>query len=169
MDVEIFHTIYDYHYRRFRKIWDSIMSLSEAQFVQNIPYSIGSLRNHMVHVIDDDLGWISLLEGQDRPQQLHPEDFLTRADVRAKYDTVETYVLNFIHAIDETMLHQEFVWNAPMTSTPQRVIGWQVLLHVVNHGTDHRAQVLRVLHDLGAPTFDQDLMGHLVETGKTSI
>ena len=35
---------------------------------------------------------------------------------------------------------------------------WQVLVHLVNHGTDHRAQMLRILHDLGAPTFDQDFV-----------
>jgi uncharacterized damage-inducible protein DinB len=35
---------------------------------------------------------------------------------------------------------------------------WQTLLHLVNHGTDHRAQVLRALHDFGAETFDQDLV-----------
>ena len=62
------------------------MTLSEDQFVQDVPYSMSSLRNHMVHVIDDDLSWISLLEGKDRPQQLRFEDFTTRADVRDQYD-----------------------------------------------------------------------------------
>jgi uncharacterized damage-inducible protein DinB len=38
---------------------------------------------------------------------------------------------------------------------------WQVLAHVVNHGTDHRAQILRLLDRYGAPTFDQDLILHL--------
>jgi uncharacterized damage-inducible protein DinB len=33
---------------------------------------------------------------------------------------------------------------------------WQVLIHVVNHGTDHRAQILRLLHDLGVKTTSQD-------------
>jgi uncharacterized damage-inducible protein DinB len=33
--------------------------------------------------------------------------------------------------------------------------------HVVNHGTDHRAQVLRILYELGAPTFEQDIMEYL--------
>ena len=36
------------------------------------------------------------------------------------------------------------------------LIVWQVLLHVVNHGTDHRAQLLRVLNDLGVKTEYQD-------------
>ncbi|MBK6794482.1 MAG: hypothetical protein IPG80_18510 [Anaerolineales bacterium] len=37
-----------------------------------------------------------------------------------------------------------------------RQILWQVLLHVVNHATDHRAQLLRALHDLGVDTKSQD-------------
>ena len=35
---------------------------------------------------------------------------------------------------------------------------WQVLLHVANHGTDHRATILQKLHEYGAPTFDQDFV-----------
>jgi uncharacterized damage-inducible protein DinB len=37
---------------------------------------------------------------------------------------------------------------------------------MVNHGTDHRAQVLRSLHDFGAPTFNQDLIIHLWQLKK---
>jgi uncharacterized damage-inducible protein DinB len=36
------------------------------------------------------------------------------------------------------------------------LILWQVLVHVVNHGTDHRAQLLRLLNDLGVETVSQD-------------
>ena len=38
------------------------------------------------------------------------------------------------------------------------LIVWQVLLHVVNHGTDHRAQLLRSLNDLGLKTTSQDFI-----------
>jgi uncharacterized damage-inducible protein DinB len=40
-------------------------------------------------------------------------------------------------------------------------IVWQVLLHVVNHGTDHRAQILRLLNDLGGYTEYQDYIIHV--------
>jgi len=40
-------------------------------------------------------------------------------------------------------------------------IVWQVLLHVVNHGTDHRAQILRLLNDLGGYTEYQDYIFHV--------
>jgi uncharacterized damage-inducible protein DinB len=40
---------------------------------------------------------------------------------------------------------------------------WQILLHLVNHGTDHRATVLQQLNELGVKTFPQDLVMWLWE------
>jgi uncharacterized damage-inducible protein DinB len=38
---------------------------------------------------------------------------------------------------------------------------WQALLHVANHGTDHRAQILRLLNDLGVKTTSQDYIFYI--------
>ncbi len=43
------------------------------------------------------------------------------------------------------------------------LILWQVLLHVVNHGTDHRAQLLRLLNDLEVPTTSQDYIFYVYD------
>ena len=40
---------------------------------------------------------------------------------------------------------------------------WQVLLHVANHGTDHRAQILRLLNDLGVKTTSQDYIFYVYD------
>jgi uncharacterized damage-inducible protein DinB len=44
------------------------------------------------------------------------------------------------------------------------LILWQVLLHVADHGTDHGAQILRLLNDLGIETSYQDYIFHVYET-----
>ncbi|MCE7948301.1 MAG: hypothetical protein DYG88_12830 [Chloroflexi bacterium CFX4] len=36
-----------------------------------------------------------------------------------------------------------------------------MLLHLFNHGTDHRAQTLAMLHTLGAETVDQNRIAFL--------
>ena len=41
-----------------------------------------------------------------------------------------------------------------------------ILLHVFNHGTDHRAQALAMIDRLGGETVGQDLLTYLVEQGK---
>lgn len=40
---------------------------------------------------------------------------------------------------------------------------WQVLLHVVNHGTDHRAQILRLINDLRVRTAPQDYVFYVYD------
>jgi uncharacterized damage-inducible protein DinB len=169
MNSKAIQTMFDYHYGRYREVWTSIMTLSDEQFVQEIPYSWGSVRNHMVHVVDDDASWIAFLEDRERPLTLRPEGFPTRADVRKKYDAIQAYVLDFVQRLAEDALQYEYTWMPPSAPGPQRITAWQILLHMVNHGTDHRAQILRALHDFGAPTFDQDLMSYLWQSGKTAI
>jgi len=166
MTVDLIQSMFEYHYARLRQVWDSIMALDEERFFDDVPYSLGSLRNHMMHLIDDDIGWISLVEGKDRPPQLSPENFTSRDDVRRKYDETEKHILSVINGIDKDRLQQIFVWKPPFAQEKQYVTGEQILIHVVNHGTDHRAQVLRVLHDFGATTFDQDVMGYWYRTGR---
>ena len=37
----------------------------------------------------------------------------------------------------------------------------QTLLHMINHGTDHRAQTLAMMHGMGAETIAQDYSKYL--------
>ena len=66
-------------------------------------------------------------------------------------------------AVLVTGLSDEALFSKPIKfpEEDQDLTVWQVLIHVANHGTDHRAQILRALHDLGIPTFDQDLILYL--------
>jgi uncharacterized damage-inducible protein DinB len=52
------------------------------------------------------------------------------------------------------LTEEEFNQNPKDVPNPR----WQVLLHLINHGTDHRSTVLQRLHEFGAPTFDQDFI-----------
>jgi uncharacterized damage-inducible protein DinB len=40
---------------------------------------------------------------------------------------------------------------------------WQTLFHLVNHGIDHRAQVLQALYNFGDPTFEQDFAFYVIK------
>jgi uncharacterized damage-inducible protein DinB len=51
----------------------------------------------------------------------------------------------------------------PLSGEDKDLLLWQVLLHVANHGTDHRAQALRTLHDLGVETTSQDYIFYVYE------
>ena len=78
------------------------------------------------------------------------EDYPTRAAAREISQEVARQLTEYVSTLADTELNE----HTEQVAEPR----WQILLHLVNHGTDHRATVLQKLHDLGAPTFPQDFI-----------
>lgn len=164
MTLAYIHTLFQYNDALQRRIWDSIMQLSDAQFVQDVPYSLGSLRNHMVHLINVDQRWLCRVMQLPLPEtRLDPADFPTREATFQQWANNQKFVMDSVASLTEADLERTAQFKVSIFPNENVKTVWQILLHIVNHGTDHRAQMLRILHDFGAPTFDQDLMIHLWE------
>lgn len=153
MELELIKTFVSYHLDMTRRVWESIDQLTEEQFVADDAYSRGSIRNLMVHLANTDSNWLAGLknipESEDPPRRQY-EDYPVRAGVHAFWDATAKDVAEYIETLTEAALNE----NPTDIPSPR----WQVLLHIINHGTDHRSTVLQRLHEFGAPTFDQDLI-----------
>lgn len=160
MNADAFRHFYDYHFAENRKIWNAyVMTLSQEQFTQKMDYSQGSVRNQIVHLVSVDDTWFSGLRGVELPEHLNPADFDDRTILRLHWDAVEQRMRGYLAALrDEMLLDRPFP-----EGEDQDLILWQVLLHVVNHGTDHRAQILRLLNDLGIKTAPQDYIFYVYD------
>ncbi len=160
MNADAFRHFYNYHFDENRKIWDQyIPLLSQEQFTQEVGYSHGSLRNQLVHIMRADNTWFCELRGIDVPKDFDPADFDDRQVLRARWDSVEQAMRDYLANLRDDML---FTKPFP-AGEDENLIVWQVLLHVVNHGTDHRAQLLRLLHDLGVKTTSQDYIFYVYD------
>jgi uncharacterized damage-inducible protein DinB len=159
MNANAFRHLYGYHFAENRTLWDNyVAQLSDDQFRQPIAYSHGSVCQQIVHLISVDDTWFSGLRGVALPEPLDLANFPDRASIRAYWDTVEHTMRDYLAALsDETLLA------TPLDGEDQDLIVWQVLLHVVNHGTDHRAQILRIIHDFGIKTVSQDYIFYVYE------
>jgi uncharacterized damage-inducible protein DinB len=160
MNAEAFCHFYNYHFSENRKVWDGyITSLTYEQFIQPVDYSHGSVRNQIVHLMDVEDTWFSGLRGIKLPEPFACHEFDDRTLIRTHWDEVEQNIRGYLGKLrDETLFEKPFP-----TGEDQDLIQWQVLLHVVNHGTDHRAQILRILHDLGLKTGPQDYIFYVYD------
>jgi uncharacterized damage-inducible protein DinB len=52
--TEIMRTMIDYHITSNQQLWHAIELLGKAVFCTENSYSIGSIRNHMVHLMSVD-------------------------------------------------------------------------------------------------------------------
>lgn len=160
MNAAAFRHFYDYHFALNRFVWNSyIMQLTEEQFTQPVDYSHGSVRNQIVHLMNADNGWFTSLRGDDWPGDLEPAAFADQAAVRAQWNEIEQMMRDYLAGLSDQMLFEK-PWPEGEDKDLYR---WQVLLHVANHGTDHRAQILRDLKDLGVETTSQDYVFYIYE------
>lgn len=150
--MEMVRTLFAYDAEQWRRVWQSAASLSPEQFAQEIPYSHGSVRSQLFHITDVTERWLRGLQGDANAYsfKLDADDYPTFESLRAKWEQVSAAALTHVNSLAEADLEVRL----PGMRGPT----WHILAHLVNHGTDHRAQTLAALHHLDAPTFAQDLI-----------
>ncbi len=164
MRTEQILTMFDYHYGMFEQVWQCVLDLTSAQFVAETDYSLGSVRNQLVHCLSVDNRWLARIQGQAPPPGLQESDYPDAQSLRGDWETISERVLRYVRGLTPADLDESVALHFPDRGGARHNTRWQILLHVVNHGTDHRAQILARLHELGAPTLEQDLILHLWAT-----
>ena len=99
-------------------------------------------------------------------QNVEPIDLTPTANVddrnaiRAHWDQVEQRMQAYLAQLQDNHLFEKPIKEP---EEDKDLFTWQVLLHVANHGTDHRAQLLRVIHDMGIETTSQDFIFYVYD------
>ncbi len=153
-----------YHQSRNRMLWDAIEALGATAFDAPAHYSVGNIRNHMVHLSYVDAAWLHGMRGL-------PRDTFAWLDI-ARYAEVYPTIAHakaFHDAVAQDLWTRLITWtDADLLVFPPGMneARWQILTHLVTHGVDHRAQVLHQIHACGGQTFPQDLIMYLWEQAK---
>jgi uncharacterized damage-inducible protein DinB len=148
-------TIWEYNYWAHHKMLDCVAHLSDEDFRRDVAYSIGSVQQQVVHVMWAENLWYARIQGTPFTE-LHAKDYPTPAAVRAKWSEVEAEWRAYLGRLTEADLDTTFQYTRSDGETITSLLS-EILGHVVNHGTDHRAQILHLCYGYGAPTFEQDM------------
>jgi uncharacterized damage-inducible protein DinB len=156
-------TIFNYNYWAFERVWESICQLSEEQFVEPIDYSTGSIRNIVAHIMGANRNWMSRLSNTSMPRLVY-EGFVSLSQTKATWDEMRKEFINYLDALSEEQLDEHVHWELPARGLKFSNTRWEILLHVANHATDHRAQILAILHHhFYVKTVEQDMIIYLAE------
>jgi len=164
MSPEAICRLYNYTYWAFERVWGCIMQLTDEQFTQHIDYSIGSIRDQVVHMMSGTRRWMKRVQGAEIPPHLPFDDYATREAAKAQWDEMKAEVLDYVHSLDQARLNEMVHWEIRTRGASYDNRRWELLMHVANHATDHRAQILAMLyHHFGVKTIEQDMIFYLVE------
>ena len=164
MNPEAINTLYEYNYWAFERVWKCVVQLSDEQFVEEIDYSIGSVRNIIVHIMSGTNRWVERLQRNEISPHLSFEDYNTLSKTKAKWNEMRSEVLDYISSLTQEQLDVSVHWELPARGMQLDNYHWEILLHVVNHATDHRSQILAILsHHFNIETVEQDMLFFFIE------
>ena len=158
MNAACFQRMIDYTYWEHRQVWNYVLALSEEQYRRPCDYSVGSVHEQVVHTMGAEWVWLQRARGEKTDPFLKAEDFADRDAVRARWDEIEASWRAFVGGLRDEQLEQPLVYTTLNGSTRYEQPLWETLAQVVNHATDHRAQILALIHQLGGETVAQDFI-----------
>ena len=163
--VENIPQLYDYNYWANARILDAAANLSDEQFRALGNLSHGGLRDTLVHALTAE--WIWRMRCQERVSpsaMLDVEDFPTLVDLRTRWQAEEQALRAYIASLTNEDLNETIQY----TSTEGVVLSfklWQILVHLVNHGTQTRSEAAVLLTEYGHSPGDLDLLIYFLHHG----
>jgi len=157
MTLTDLRTLVDYHCWARDRLFDAVERLTPAQFTQRIESSFPSVRDTLVHLCGADWIWVSRWEGQAPAGMPDASGLTDLAAIRTVSSELERRLRAVLDMLDEDGVRRTMRYRS-MDGRLFEQPFYQMLQHVVNHGSYHRGQVTMMLRQLGAaPPKSMDL------------
>ena len=104
----------------------------------------GSLRGILVHTLDTEYGWRSVLQALDTDNILEADDFDDVAALKSHWDVERAAWFDYLASLSDESLNLGY---GDDSQTGPKV--WQTILHVVTHGIQHRSEAAAILTEYG--------------------
>jgi uncharacterized damage-inducible protein DinB len=164
MSPELLQQLMDYTFWGFERVWACTEPLTEDQFLQPLAYSMGSIRNHFVHVMSGTRRWLQRLQQVEVAAHLNFDDYPNRAATRQMWDAGRAEIMAYVRGLTQAQLQESVTWEISTRNWHCTNTRAQLLMQIINHATDHRAQMLAMLHEhFNVPTVEQDWIIYLTE------
>ena len=167
MDIRYWMDLFDYNYWANDRLLRAAANLSHAQFVARVLPSHNSLRGTLVHVMSAEWIWLSRWRGTSPTAMLSEDSLPTLEAVRERWQQQKRNLRAFLATQNDESL--ERVVHYSNTQGAARAFPlWQLMAHLVNHGTQHRGEAAAMLTELGHSPGDMDLILFLQERSRAS-
>jgi uncharacterized damage-inducible protein DinB len=164
MNIRDMLTIYEYNYWANGRILAAGANASLEQFLAADAHSYGSLRGTLVHTLDTEYGWRMLCQHSTFTPDMAQAEFPTLDTLIQRWHEEERMMRDYLASLTDETLAGVVRYTLDSGQVRERVL-WHCLLHIVNHGTQHRSEAAAILTGFGHSPGDLDFTLFLNEMG----
>ena len=140
-----------------RRIVAAVEDLTREQFTHELGSSFSSVRDTLAHILGVEWVWLERLQGRSPGAIPTAKDYADVGWLRDRWTELEDRLQKYIQAVTQEQL-DEVVEYKTLSFGMGKNRRWEMIQHVVNHGTYHRGQVVAMLRQLGAKGVGTDLI-----------
>jgi len=146
MDKADILALIDYNFWANNRILSACERISADEFTRPVmpDPGWGSLRGILVHTLDAEYGWRSVLQSQEDSDILEASDFPDIAALKARWDVEYAAWLDYAAGLNAEDLNSGY--GDDPSSSPKI---WQTIVHVVIHSAQHRGEAAALLTGYG--------------------
>jgi len=104
----------------------------------------GSLRGILVHTLDTEYGWRSVLQALDADDILEADDFADVVALKSRWDIECAAWFDYVASLSDENVNLGYG-----DDPPNGLKVCQTILHVVTHGIQHRSEAATILSGFG--------------------
>ena len=145
MQGTLIRELYDYHRWANRRLFDVAVGLGDAVTRDmGKHWSVPTVKGMFAHLYGADAIWLARWTGASPTRLPGDADFATMADLRARWDQLESEQRAFVESLTEADLARPVSYKNPSGQSVAAALG-PLLQHVVNHATHHRSEVATMI------------------------
>ena len=129
------------------RLLDAAGALTAEELTRDFQTADKSVLDTMAHVFAADRIWLSRLQGAPRATFIDPQDRQLSA-LQQEWPALLDRWKEYVAGIDDEQARMQISYN-DLKGNPHSQPLWQILLHVVNHGTHHRGQAAGFIRAMG--------------------
>ena len=162
MYIHDIHLLYEYNYWANQKLLTASANISQAQFTKPASFPYGGLHGTLLHILEAEWSWRALFQKIDDASELLPAEYPDLSTIETRWRTEETAMRAYLVKLSDADLESHLRYTTDTGIERDRIL-WHCLLHVVNHGTQHRSEAAALLTDFGSSPGDLDFTVFLNE------
>ncbi|MBL8100187.1 MAG: DinB family protein [Anaerolineales bacterium] len=150
-------TLFKYNQWANAKIFFAASNLTVEQFLASDTFPHGGIRGTLTHALFAEWIWRNRWEGESPTTRFKPEDFPTFESLQTRWLEEEKELMKFVDGVADEKLNSVFHYKSTNGVKFENIL-WESMVHVVNHGTQHRTEVAAMLTDFGHSPGDIDMI-----------
>jgi uncharacterized damage-inducible protein DinB len=156
MNIADIRFLYEYNDWANHRILAAAAQVTPEQYAAPADFPYGGLRGTLLHILDAEQSWRHQLAHGYWPEDLLEADYPTLAALQEAWQREEEVRRTYLDGLKDDDLTRIVRYPIDSGVIRERLL-WHCLLHLANHGTQHRAEAAAMLTTYGCSPGDVDM------------